>query len=57
MQSNSDAELVGIRGALSHLSGPRDVHHATIVTDSLAAIQMLQGTDWRQSRTSVLSIQ
>ena len=57
MQSSTDAELAGIRGALSHLSGSRAWGQATIVTDSQAAIQMLMGTDWRRARTSVLSIQ
>ena len=57
MQTSTDAELAGIRGALSHLSGSRAWDQATIVTDSQAAIQMLMGTDWRRARTSVLSIQ
>ena len=56
-QSSTDAELAGIRGALSYLSRSRDWHRATIVTDSQAAIQMIQATDWRRCRTSVRSIQ
>ena len=57
LQSSTDAELAGIRGALSCLSRSRDWHRATIVTDSRAAIQMIQHTDWRRCRTSVHSIQ
>ena len=56
-QSSIDAELTGIRGALSYLSQPRDWHRATIMTDSQVAIQIIQVTDWRQCRTFVLSIQ
>ena len=57
LQSSTDAELAGIRGALSHLMGSRDWHRATIVTDSQAALQMIQDTGWRRCRSSVLSIQ
>ena len=57
LQSSTDAELAGIRGALSCLSRSRDWHRATIVTDSRAAIQMILRTDWRRCRTSVHSIQ
>ena len=57
LQSSTDAELAGIRGALSHLTHSRDWHRVTIVTDSQAAIQMLRGTDWNRCRTSVHSIQ
>ena len=57
LQSSTDAELAGIRGALSCLSSSRDWHKATIVTDSRAAIQMIYGTYWRRCRTSVHSIQ
>ena len=52
-QSSTDAELAGIRGALSRLAQSRNWQRATIVTDSQAAIQMIQGTDWRRCRTSV----
>ena len=57
LQSSTDAELAGIRGALAHLSRTGGWRNATIVTDSQAAIRMLQGTDWRRARTSVLTIQ
>ena len=56
-QSSTDAELAGIRGALSRLAQSRNWQRATIVTDSQAAIQMIQGTDWRRCRTSVRHIQ
>ena len=52
-QSSTDAELAGIRGALSRLARSRNWQRATIVTDSQAAIQMIQDTDWRRCRTSV----
>ena len=57
LQSSTDAELAGIRGALSHLTHSRDWHRVTIVTDSQAAIQMLRGTDWKRCRSSIHSIQ
>ena len=57
LQSSTDAELAGIRGALSCLARSQDWQRATLVTDSQAAIQMIQDTDWRHCRTSVRHIQ
>ena len=56
-QSSSDAELTGIHRALSCLAHSWDWQRATLMTDSQAAIQMIQGTDWQHCRTSVRHIQ
>ena len=56
-QSSTDAELAGIHGALSRLTQTSGWQWATIVTDSHAAIKMIQVTDWRRCRTSVRNIQ
>ena len=56
-QSSTDAELAGIHGALSRLAQCSEWQRATIVTDSQAAIKMIQATDWRRCRTSVRTIQ
>ena len=56
-QSSTDAELAGLRGALSRLARSWDWQRATLVTDSQAAIQMIHGTDWRRCHTSVRHIQ
>ena len=53
LQSSTDAELAGIRGALSYLSRSQNWHKATIVTDSQAAIQMLQGQKCGLSQHSI----
>ena len=56
LQSSTDTELAGIRGALLRLARLPGRAPTTIVSDSQAALQMLQCTDWRQSRASVHSI-
>ena len=56
LQSSTDTELAGIRGALLRLARLPGRAPTTIVSDSQAALQMLQCTDWCQSRASVHSI-
>ena len=56
LHSITDAELLGMRLALAHLSSRTDWTRAYIVTDSQAALSQLRQARWGRTRSTILDV-
>ena len=56
LHSITDAELLGMRLALAHLSSRTDWTRAYIVSDSQAALSQLRQARWGQTRSMIIGV-